>query len=103
VLVEHRVDDVDERLVAGEQAVPPGEQVPLEEPLADVLGQQLDDPALAVQRLSSSATDACQRGGDLEDVLQPVAGQLVGGEGQEVVRVQTGHLAQPGAEHPVAS
>ena len=29
VLVEHRVDDVDERLVTGEKAVPPGQQVSL--------------------------------------------------------------------------
>ena len=28
--------------------------------------------------------------GDVEDVLQPVAGQLVGGEGQEVVGVAAG-------------
>src|SRR5712671_635109 len=34
MLVDHRVDDVDERLVAVEQAVPPGEQVSLEPPLA---------------------------------------------------------------------
>ena len=39
VLVEHRVDDVDERLVAVEEAVPAGEQVALEPALAQVLAR----------------------------------------------------------------
>jgi hypothetical protein len=37
VLVEHRVDDVDERLVAVEQAVAAGQQIPLQPALALVL------------------------------------------------------------------
>ena len=41
VLVEHRVDDVDERLVAVEQPVPPGEQVALEPALALMLAEHL--------------------------------------------------------------
>ena len=41
MLVEHRVDDVDERLVAVEQPVAPGEQVTLGPALAKVLGQHL--------------------------------------------------------------
>ena len=41
VLVEHRIDDVDERLVAVEQPVPPGEQVALEPALALVLAEHL--------------------------------------------------------------
>ena len=40
VLVEHRVDDVDERLVAVEQPVPAGQQVALQPPLAEVLGER---------------------------------------------------------------
>ena len=46
VLVEHRVDDVDERLVAVEQAVAAGEQVALEPALAEVLGQDLHHAAV---------------------------------------------------------
>ena len=49
MLVEHRVDDVDERLVAGEHTVPAGEEIALEQPLADVFGQHLDDPPVAVE------------------------------------------------------
>ena len=37
VLVDHRVDDVDEGLVAGEQAVPAGEQIALQPALAEML------------------------------------------------------------------
>src|SRR5262249_38166822 len=39
VLVEHRVDDVDERLIAGEEAVPAGEQVALQPALALMLAE----------------------------------------------------------------
>ena len=46
VLIEHRVDDVDERLVAGEQAVAAGEQVSFKPALAQVLAQHLHDAAV---------------------------------------------------------
>ena len=46
VLVEHRVDDVDERLVAGEEAVSAGQQIAFEPALALVLAQHLHDPAV---------------------------------------------------------
>ena len=46
VLVEHRVDDVDEGLVAREEAVPSGEQIALEPALAGVLAQDLHHPAV---------------------------------------------------------
>jgi len=39
VLVEHRIDDVDERLIAVEQSVPTGEQIAFEPPLALVLAE----------------------------------------------------------------
>ena len=49
VLVEHRIDDVDERLVAVEQAVAARQQVALEPPLAEVLGQHLHHAAVGRQ------------------------------------------------------
>ena len=58
VLIEHRIDDVNEGFVAVEQAVPPGQQVSLEPALALVLAQHLHHPALAVpgnRRRESSA------------------------------------------------
>ena len=49
MLIEHRVDDVDEGLVAGEQAVAAAEQVALEPALAEVLGEDLEDAAVGRQ------------------------------------------------------
>jgi hypothetical protein len=43
VLVEHRVDDVDERLVAVDQAVPAAEDVALQPPFQGVLAEHLHD------------------------------------------------------------
>ena len=43
VLVEHRVDDVDEGLVAVEEAVAAAEQIALQPALAEVLGEDLHD------------------------------------------------------------
>ena len=45
VLVEHRIDDVDEGLVAGEEAVAAGEQVAFQPALAQVLAQHLHHAA----------------------------------------------------------
>ena len=44
MLVEHRVDDVGEGLVAVEEAVSPGQQVALEPALALVLAEHFHDP-----------------------------------------------------------
>src|ERR1041384_8735839 len=41
MLVEHRIDDVDERLVAGENAVPAGEEIAFEPAFALMLAQHL--------------------------------------------------------------
>ena len=58
VLIEHRVDDVDERLVAGEQAMAPGEQVSLKPALAHVLAEHLHDAAIGLRSISTSSTSA---------------------------------------------
>ncbi len=101
VLVEHRVDDVDERLVAGEDPVPPGEQVGLQPPLAQVLAEHLHDPAVRGQvfvgrqglRLPGPA-------GDLEHGAKPVGRDLIRAHYPEVVGVVADHIAQVGAEDP---
>ena len=49
MLVEHGIDDVDEGLVAGEQAVPAGEQIAFEPALAEMLAQDLHHPAVLGQ------------------------------------------------------
>ena len=85
VLVEHRVDDVDERLVAAEEAVPAGEQVALEPALALVLAQHLHHAAVGreVVVLGVDLGDVAAVG-HLEDVLPAVGVVLVGAEDAEV-------------------
>ena len=70
VLVEHRVDDVDERLVAVEQPVTAGQQVALEPALAEVLADNTSitrpsgrEVIVAVEPLGVPSAV-----GDLEDV-----------------------------------
>src|SRR5260370_42294327 len=46
MLIEHRIDDVGECLVARKKSVPAGEQVSFEPALAEVLAQDFHDAAL---------------------------------------------------------
>ena len=46
MLIEHRVDDVDECLVARKKPVAAGEQISFEPTLAEVLAQDLHDAAV---------------------------------------------------------
>ena len=103
VLVEHRVDDVDERLVAGEEAVPAGQQVALQPALALVLAEHFHDAAvgaeLVVLRIDLGHVAAI---GDLEHVLPAVRVVLVRTEQAEVLalQVQLHHVAQELAHTP---
>src|SRR5207247_2450059 len=47
VLIEHRVDDVNERLVAGKETVTPGENITLEPSLKRVFTQHLHHASVA--------------------------------------------------------
>ena len=102
VLVEHRVDDVDERLVAVEEAVPAGQQVALQPALAEVLAEHLHHAPVGrevvVARLDLRHPRAV---GLLEHGAEPVRGGLVGAEDAEVrgVLVAAHDLAQVDAEH----
>jgi hypothetical protein len=79
VLVEHRVDDVDERLVAVEEAVPAGEQVALEPALALVLAEHLHHAPVGARNSSFGTVAASHwRLVDLEDGLEAVGERLVG-------------------------
>ena len=73
VLVEHRVDDVDERLVTGEETVPAGQQIAFEPALTLVLAEHLHDPPvgrqMVVPRLGLRDPGAV---GNLEHVLPAV-------------------------------
>src|SRR5450759_2346182 len=101
VLVEHRIDDVDERLVAVEQPVASGQEVALEPALALVLGEHLHDATGRCQVL----VDRPYRGvpllvGHVQDRAQAVRGGLVGSEDPERLGVQLDDAAEPLAEHP---
>ena len=47
MLVNHRVDDVNERLIGGEEAVPSGQQIAFEPAFQGVFAEHLHDPAVA--------------------------------------------------------
>ncbi len=96
VLVEHRVHDVNERLVTGEQPVPAGQQVALEPPLALVLGQNLHDTPIGPQiRITGARLGIPRAAGLLEDGIEPVRSSLIRPEHTEVagVRVHLEHIA----------
>src|SRR5690606_10574522 len=101
----HRVDDVDERLVAREEAVPAGQQIALEPALAGVFGEDLHDPSarleLAVVRAALADPAAA---GDLEPRPEPVRFRLLRAEHAEVAAllVALHHVAQVRAEGPGA-
>ena len=101
VLVELRVNDVDEGLVPVEEAVPAGQEVALEPALTHVLGEDLHHAAVR-----SEVVVRGQRLGDpgavggLEYPVQAVRSGLVGSEQPEAVRVIANDVAQVGAQHP---
>jgi len=99
VLVEHRVDDVDEGLVTVEEAVATGQEVALEPALAEVLGEDLEHAALRCELLVRRL-DSCLPGlvRDLEDRAQPVRLRLVRPEQPEVLGIRGDHVAQEAAE-----
>ena len=102
MLVEHRIDDVNEGLVAVEEPVTAGEQITLEPALALVLAQHLEHPALVGQELIPLE----HRGiplprGRLEHRSEPVRDRLIGCKDAKVSArgVQSDHVAQIPAEH----
>jgi hypothetical protein len=49
MLIEHRIDDVDEGFIAREQAMAPGEEVSFEPTLAQMFAQHLEHPAIGAE------------------------------------------------------
>ena len=89
VLVEHRIDDVDEGLVAGEEAVPAGQQIAFEPALALVLAEHLHHPPVGGE-VVVVGIDLGHPGaiGDLEHILPAVGVVLVRAEQAEVPRLE---------------
>ncbi len=88
VLVEHRIHDVDEGFVAGEQAVPSGQQIALEPALAKMLAQDFHHPAILGQMdvvgLDTLHPDPL---GDVEHRIEPVRRGFVGAHDAEIPRL----------------
>ena len=86
MLVEHRVDDVDEGFVAVEQAVAAGQQVAFQPAFALVLAQHFHDATGTMpggRRPARSIVSHC-RGGGFEQGAQAVRHRLVRAEHAEV-------------------
>ena len=103
MLVEHRIDDVDEGFVAREKAVASGEQISFEPALAQMLAQDLHDPALYAQ----IDVDVFDLGhpflaGDFVDGVQPVRRGLVRPKEPEVLllEIELHHVAQKLSKNP---
>ena len=101
VLVEHRIDNVDECLVAGEQPVSPGQQIAFQPALADVFGEDFHDPAIGGEVVVViKAFGHPGPVGDFEQRAQPVGIDFVRAEDAEIVAVVAHHIAQESAHHP---
>ena len=94
VLVEHRVDDVDERLVATEEAVPPRQEIAFQPALTLMFTQHLHDAPLGRNVVVSSeelGRRATTR--HLEHRAPPVGRGLIGAEDTKVRRIELEHVA----------
>ncbi len=102
VLVEHRVDDVDERLVAVDETVPAAQQVTLQPAFDGVLAEHLHDAAVrgqfAAVRVLREILPQPDLLADFVDRLELVRLRLVRAEDAEVVHVQPHDFAQEVAE-----
>ena len=101
MLVEHRIDDVNERLVAVEKPVPSREQIALEPAFALMLAQHLHDSALAGEELVVILHPHVPLAiGGLEHGAQTIGEGFVRTEDPEVslFRVKLNHVTKEDAE-----
>ena len=103
MLGEHGVDDADEGLVAVEEAVAAGQQVALEQTLADVLGEhRVHDSAVGGEMVVGVVGFAVPRSvGLLKDRGETVGGRFIRTEGAEaaLLFVELVDIAHESAEH----
>src|SRR5258708_39873960 len=103
MLIEHRIDDVGECLVARKKSVPAGEQVSFEPALAEVLAQDFHDAAVDAEvdvdvRYSSHPLLSA----GLVDRLKTIRGGLIRTPQAEVLTagVELRQLAPKPPQHP---
>ena len=103
VLAEHRIDDANERLVAVEQPVPPGQQISFQPTLALVLAEH------RVQHASGRREEFIifyfpgvpLTVGDFKNRAQEIRECLIGTEDPEIalILIQLGHVTQELTQH----
>src|ERR1700678_3809050 len=103
MLIEHRIDDVDEGFVAREKAMTSGEEISFEPALAQMLAQHLHD----APRDAEIDVDIFDFGhpflaGDLVDGVQPVRRRLVRAKKPKIplVEIELHHVATKISENP---
>ena len=99
VLVEHRVDDVDERLVAVEEPVPAGQQVALEPALAQVLAEDLHHAAVGREVLVAGRISASRRSVTSNTAPRRLDAVSSGPKSRKFSGLRAHHVAQERAEH----
>src|ERR1700724_2015867 len=103
MLIEHRIDDVDEGLVAREQAMASREQVSFEPAFAKMLAQHLHDATvyaeINIDRFNISHPFLA---GDFVNGLQSIRRGLVRAKESEImfVEIELHHVAQEFSENP---
>ena len=100
MLVEHGIDDVDERLITVEEAMAPSEEIALEPPFTLMLGQRFHDTTVRSEVVVTGLQLGVPRPiGNLEHVLQAVGGGLVGSEKAEGRGVGPYYVTEEVSEH----
>jgi hypothetical protein len=85
MLIEHRVDDVNEGDVAGKEAVPAGQEIALQSPLALVFAEHLHHPPIRRQMIIiRKAVRHPSPVGDFQDVLPAIGIVFVRTEEAEI-------------------
>ena len=102
MLIEHRIDDVDECLVAREQTMAPGEEISFEPAFAQMLAQHLHDTSVGAE-INVDIFDLSHPflAGSFIDGVQPIRRRLVRAEQPEVLffEIEFHHVAQELSEN----
>src|SRR5688572_6656243 len=89
VLVEHRVDDVNERLVAAEEPMASGEQIAFQPSLTLVLTQHFHDASVSGDmRVAIQDLRARHAGGHIQYIVPAIRSRFIGTEDAEVAALR---------------
>jgi len=103
VLVEHRIHDVDERLVTREETVAAREEISLQPPLAQVFAQHLHHPAIGRNMVVGLEDLGCRDTlRDVKEVCEAIGCRLIRTNNPKVavLPVQLHHVADERPHDP---